>query len=221
MSLDQRIVYAALSRMTKDKMLIQSAFQYWQANLSDKAFDVVEVTSGIESFLGLSDQEKKVLMIALHAASNKTETELAVVPAMILQKSPEPVVDEVSFGQLDKVISSHTPHYYITSQFIVMLIDATRKVGVVSVSEMDDILRDEGLPDLAKKDNKLIRQHGFSSDMVDMKIDSETCRELAHAIYMLLIEVIGPMQADLAVNQAIDKLLGSDMAGRFDPRSLI
>lgn len=218
MSLDQKIVYAGLSRMTEDRVVIQNAFQYWQANYANVAFDVVVVTTALEEYLGLNAKEKKILMISLHAASNKTDSELAAVPAYISQTG-------VNVSELDEapepVVKTQSPHVHITSQFVKLLAKSVNRLGASDYREIDEILQDEGLPQLERKSNQRVKREGFSSDMLSDSANADDCRELAHQLYMLIIEVVGPVQADVAVNQVIDKLLGSDMASRFDPRSLI
>jgi len=218
MSLEQKIVYAGLGRMTQDRGVIQNAFQYWLANLSNQPFDVVAVTIAIEEYLGLSAKEKKVLMISLHAASNKTDSELAVVPAYIMQAGAITPTDNNVPEPEAKTQSSHV---YITSQFVELLADATKRGEAASFREIDEILQDEGLPELDKKTNKRVIDSGFRANMLSDNANADGCRELAHQLYLLIIDVIGPVQADVIVNQVIDKLLGSDMASRFDPRSLI
>jgi len=218
MSLDQRIVYAGLSRMTQNRSVIQNAFQYWQANLSNQAFDVVAVTSAFEEYLGLDAKEKKVLMISLHAASNKSESELAPVPGFITQTGDNVPLNE---KEPEPEVKSLPPHVHVTSQFVQLLAATTKKVDAAGYREIDEILQDEGLLELDNAANKLVKRAGFGSDMLPESASADDCRELAHQLYLLIIDVIGPVQADVAVNQVIDQLLGSDMASRFDPRTLI
>ena len=215
MSIEQKIVYAGLSRMTEDRAVIKNAFDYWQENLSNNAFDIVEVTSHLVSFLGLNAGEKKVLMVAMHSASNKSEIELDDVPGYLSGTGSAEV------KTANKPVISATPHYQITHGFIKGLIHGVRGDGVGSYREVDEILRDEGLNNVSLELNKRIKEHGFNDEILPNIVSEEECRDLVHKLYMLVIEVIGPVKADTIVTNVIGSLKGSEMASRFDPSSLM
>jgi len=222
MSLDQKIVYAGLSRMTDDRAVIQDAYQYWQQNLSNVPFDVVNVTAKLVAYLGLKSSEKKVLMISMHAASNKSEVELDPVPGYLLGQAP--AAAEQSNQQeapVAQAADNSTPHLQITRGYIRQLVDEVTRVNGASYSEMHEILMDEGLPEVSAELNSRIKTYGFSDQVLVSTITEGECRELAHSLYMLMIDVIGPVSADIVINNIIDKLLQSSAATRFDPRSLI
>ena len=218
MSIEQKIVYAGLSRMTDDRVVIKNAFEYWQANFSGAAFDVVDVTSKLVSYLGLGAGEKKVLMIAMHAASSKAEVELADVPGFLLNGA---AIEDVSAEPAAAATINYTPHFQITHGFVKGLVDGVRQSGASSYAEMDEILRDEGLPDATVEQSKLISEHGFSDQIVPGSITENECRDLAHALYLLVIDVIGPVNADVIVTRVTGELMTGAMASRFDPRSLL
>lgn len=219
MSIEQKIVYAGLSRMTDDRVVIKNAFEYWQANFSGAAFDVVDVTSKLVSYLGLGAGEKKVLMIAMHAASSKAEVELADVPGFLLNGAQ--IADVPETNRQPKATINYTPHYQITHGFVKGLVEGVRLSGASLSAEMDEILRDEGLPDTTVEQSKLIAEYGFSEQMLPGSISENECRNLAHNLYLLVIDVIGPVNADSIVTQVIGELIKSDMASRFDPTSLL
>ena len=219
MSIEQKIVYAGLSRMTEDRVVIKNAFDYWQTNLSSNAFDIVEVTSQLVAFLGLSAGEKKVLMIAMHAASNKSNVELEDVPGYLL--GSDAAAESVSESVPKKAVINTTPQHQITVGFVKGLCDGVRSNSASSFTELDDILRDEGLDGVSVAINQNIKQHGFSENILPSSISEEECRDLAHTLYMLIIEVIGPVEADNIVTNVIGVLKRSEMASRFDPSSLI
>ena len=221
MSLEQKIVYTGLSRMTEDRAVIQNAFQFWQANHSNKAFDVVEVTSAIEKYLGLSGGEKKVLMIALHAASTKTDSELSDVPGYILQGGAVPAPAAQGEGAPAVTAPAKSPHYTITSEFINLLASHIKRVSPQEYRELFAILTDEGLPELTLASSDRVKKQGFVPEMLAVNAEESECRDMAHQLYLLIIDVVGPVDADVMVNQVIDKLLQNELASRFDPRSLI
>jgi len=96
-----------------------------------------------------------------------------------------------------------------------------RLKGASLAAEMDEILRDEGLPDTTVELSKLIAEYGFSEQILPGSVSEIECRNLAHNLYLLIIDVIGPVDADSIVTQVIGELIKSDVATRFDPTSLL
>jgi len=218
MSVEQKIVYAGLSRMTDDRVVIKNAFDYWQTNFSNGPFDIVDVTGKLVSFLGLDGGEKKVLMIAMHAASNKSEMELDDVPGFLLGGG---VADIAAQAPVQAATINYTPHYQVTHGFVKGIVEGVRIKGSASFAEMDEIMRDEGLPDATDEQSKLIAEHGFSDRIVPGSITEDECRDLAHSLYLLIIDVIGPVDADIIVTRVTGELMTGSAASLFDPRSLI
>ena len=221
MTLDQKVVFAGLSRMTQDRSVIQSAFIYWQDNHSSDAFDIIKVTVGIESYLGLSQSEKKTLMIALHAASNKSESELDDVPAYILGTKPQAVSEAEAADAVDPRISPDSAHYLVTSEFIRLLVTIIEKKDIDGFRDIHAILLSEGLPEVDIGTNERIKKNGFSETILSKNAEPDECREIAHQLYLLIIDVIGPVVSDDIINQVIDKLIDNSGSQKFDPRSLI
>ena len=219
MSIEQKIVYAGLSRMTDDRVVIKNAFEYWQANFSSIPFDVVDVTSKLVSYLGLGAGEKKVLMIAMHAASSKSQVELEDVPGFLLNGGA--ISDAPEASEAPKATINYTPHYQVTHGFVKGLVEGVRLKGASLAAEMDEILRDEGLPDTTVELSKLIAEYGFSEQILPGSVSEIECRNLAHNLYLLIIDVIGPVDADSIVTQVVGELIKSDVATRFDPTSLL
>lgn len=221
MSIEQKIVYAGLTRMTKDRVVIQNAFQYWQTNLSSNEFDVVDVTAKLVSYLGLGSNEKKVLMIGMHAASNKAEIELGDIPGYISGDAASAGASDKQSESESQSVINYTPHYQITHGYIKLIIDGVRRKGAGSFNEMDEILKEESISGISTEVANRVSKYGFSEEIMSDNMTEDECRDLAHQLYLLVIDVIGPVSADVVVNGAIDKLLTSDVSSRFDPRSLI
>ncbi|MFT6390333.1 MAG: hypothetical protein ACJAUP_003735, partial [Cellvibrionaceae bacterium] len=88
---DQRLVCVGLRKMTKDTALIRGGFLYWNNTLAKQEFDVEKVVTILVDYLGVGVSEKKILMLTLHAASNKLFDELPPVPAVLLSMLKEGV----------------------------------------------------------------------------------------------------------------------------------
>jgi len=52
-------------------------------------------------------------------------------------------------------------------------------------------------------------------------MSEDDCKTVCHSLYMLLAEVVGPMDADVISNKAISALMQMEVAARFDPRELL
>ncbi|MEJ2743715.1 MAG: hypothetical protein P8176_14890, partial [Gammaproteobacteria bacterium] len=65
---DQRVVYRALTRMTDDFALSMCAFQFWLKNHASKALNANEFTADLQQYLGISNDQKRTLTVAIHAS---------------------------------------------------------------------------------------------------------------------------------------------------------
>src|SRR5262245_685184 len=80
---NRRAVYTALSGVCDDRLLLERAFGFWEANFASQAvFRVAQYIDGLMNQVGLSQEQRRSLSIALYAALNKQDRELAEVPAM-------------------------------------------------------------------------------------------------------------------------------------------
>ena len=78
-----RIVYAALSRITDDRVSIQQAFTHWAAAMGAEPLDNEKVASLLSSYLGLGSQQKNRFIVAMHAAGSGAR-ELDELPGYLL-----------------------------------------------------------------------------------------------------------------------------------------
>ena len=92
------------------------------------------------------------------------------------------------------------------------------------LSECKRILRNEGLEDVDPTLNRIF-QGWASTAMTQLElptdVDESTCKNIAHSMYLLIAEIIGPVIADRLVNKAIDETLTIGAALRFSPRHLL
>jgi len=221
--LSQRIVYAGLRRMTDDRSVIKSAYNYWLSQLSNNEFDVLSVVTNLVEFLGLSSQEKKALMIALHAASNKLIDELPPVPGVMSEGvNDSGLSDEPSTqaGTTEKT----SPHQQITQRYIQLFSQYIRRASPSDYTDVRQAIASEGLDGVDRSVSKVIS--GWASDgMANLKlpynITEGMCKTLALEFYMFASEFIGPNQCDEIVIKAINDCLDMDAAARFNPRDLV
>lgn len=220
---EQRVVYAALKRMTTDRNLIKSAYEHWNTSLSNNPFDVFEIVGELNSYLGLGDAERKALMVAMHAASNRLVDQLKPVPEYISSgaAAAQTSTDEAAPKAATKVVS---PHKAVTERYLQLVCQHVKLSDRDSFRELVTIVGDEGLPKLHKTVNKVVKDWGNSGlDKINFDDDVETseCQETALEFYVLLTEVIGPVESDVIVNKAIAEVINMSEAQQFDPRGLL
>lgn len=225
LALNQRVIYAALSRMTDDRSVIKSAYQFWQGNLSAKPFDIIESVTELVNYLGLSGQEKKVLMVSMHAASNKLIDELAQVPAVISEENPGSAqMAATPTNDNNTQTSSKSPQYEVIEFYLQQFVQNIRKVDPSDFTDFRTTIAKEGVEGVtATINNALIQwaKDGFSNLSLAADISQADCKTIAHQLYLLATEFIGPMETDNVVTKSIDNCLNLEAATRFNPRNLI
>src|SRR5687768_13316775 len=97
---NRRAVYTALSGVCDDRLLLERAFGFWEANFSANAvFRVAQYIDGLMGYVGLNQEQRRALSVALYSALNKQDRELAEVPAMFRATAagaPAPEIAPVS-----------------------------------------------------------------------------------------------------------------------------
>jgi len=217
-NVNAKILYTALQRMTDDRAVIKEAFQYWVAELSNSPFDVIETVTSIEKYLGLSTQERKVLMIGMHAAGNRAEHELSDVPDYVLGGVSTPV----SSAKADAPkLRARQPEVELTEAYFARVFEETKRVGISGYRELLSILEDEGLDGASGDLNTAVKNASSGKLELPSSATESDCQNLCHAFYNLVAEVIGPIDADVVSNNAISALLGMEAAARYNPRDLL
>ena len=228
----QRIVCIGLRRMTKDSALIRSGFLYWCEQYSHKEFDVAESVSALVDYLGLDSKDKKFLMIAFHAATNKLFDELPPVPEVLLkmleQGSAIHAVDNTSvvLGSIDneKVIAAKSPQLVVTAEFLRYLVVFLGKYNKDDLLEFKSIIVDEAISEVAEPVSNAVvtwAASGFAKINLPDDILEEECLDIVHQLYLLMSDVIGPVEADKIVHRVIDESLKLEAASRFDPKKFL
>ncbi|MGS2717943.1 hypothetical protein ACVBE9_07215 [Eionea flava] len=223
----QRVVCIGLRRATKDTALIRSGFLYWNKQLADTDFDVSLVANQLVEYLGFGVNEKKALMLTFHAACNKLLDELPAVPQVLLDMASQQVHSEPSQNEpspADKIVATKPACVLTTEAFLVSLMSFLGKYDAEELAELSRILRNEGLVDIDTSVSRVLQgwaERGLTALQLPQDTDESTCKDIAHALYLLMAEIIGPVIADRLVNKAIDHTLSIASAARFSPRELL
>lgn len=221
----QRVLYFGLRRMTNDTALIRSGFLFWREQLSSEPFDIDKVVMALIEYLGLGTSEKKSMMISMHSANNKLYEELPVVPEFLLKLSGSGGVERSQSSDLDdQIVASRSPHYSVLNKYLMSVVSFLERFDLQDFSEYKSILRDEGVDTVEPHLSRVIiawAKNNFSELDLPEGVSEGECYDIAHGAYLLLTEVIGPVEADGIVSRAIDETLKIAEAARFSPRNLI
>ncbi len=219
---NERVIYTGLKRMTNDRTVVANAFRHWQKTLASSPFDIVEVVSALESFLGLDTNEKKRLMIAMHSASSKLLDELDAVPGYLIGGATDIAVPTEQ-GDDDKIVKQQPPMIIAISEFLIEFSKQFSRASPSDVRDFASACRNEIRISHGTFEQALGTFAGahFSEIDVPLDVSLSDCKEAVNAMYNLASEFIGPMEVDRVQFKTIENLLNMEFATRFDPRELI
>lgn len=219
--IDGQMVYFGLSRLTDDRTVIREAYQYWQSQLSDQPFDVLDVASKLTDYIGSDSNGKKTLMIALHAANNKSESELDNVPNFISGNDADLGAD-TPVSQSNNTADAGLPaHSVMTVELFKLMYSRLRQVDSSGYAELSNIIADEGLDNTPQSLHGAIIVSPDRGLKLGSDVTEQQCQALTHALCMLIMEVVGPMVTDDLIDNVIASLLENSHASQYDPRNLL
>ena len=220
----QRILFVGLRRMSNDRNLIIDGFRYWSTELANQPFDIETIVSSLVDYLGLDGNQKKKLMVSLHAASGRMTEDLPPVPAGLLDRiaTPQQSAEFEQESHTD-VRKSQQPHCVVTAGYLQALVRLLIKQDMSAFDDLKAILREEDIPGISDSMQSGIRDWA-SEGLMDLTLPDDVseadCKHLAHEFYLFLTELIGPIDADDLVTAAIGIAKTLDEAARFQPRLL-
>ena len=227
---NQKIVYVGLRRMSNDRNLIIDGFSYWTQKLSSDDFDVNNIVSELVSYMDLDSANKKSLMVAMHAASNRMTEDLPAVPQALIDRtgtkagSANMSEDNVDSGTFDEVQAAKPPHCVVTTVYMQSLVRLLTKQDFSAFEDCKNILLQEGLQEISEAFQQNIIEwavEGLMALEIPESTSEADCKSAAHELYLLLTELIGPMDADNLVDAAIAATMKLDEAARFSPKLLV
>lgn len=219
---DQRVIYAALKRMTTEHGLIQAAFQFWQKDFANAPLDVIDYCNKLVAYLGLNDGQKKSLMVAMHAASSRLPEDLPQVPDGLMS-APAAVLGSQESKKEQKPKAIQKPHLVVCAAFLQQLVQQLRKYHRDDAAELATILQNEGVDDNDPVVHSAIGQWlntGLGSLVLNDNVTQAHCESIAHHIYLLVCELIGPVESDNLVHRVISEVSKLDAAREYDPINL-
>ncbi len=221
LELNQRIVYAGLVRMSDDRNLIKSAFTHWHDNHSSAALDIFEVVTELVDYLGLGVNEKKGLMIGLHNASAQLYEDLKPVPPYILaqgsgEQSAAPTQDSQDLEPQTKLAA----HIEVTANYLQNLSSQIKRKDPSTHAELVKAVADEGLEVMSSVVSDWARA-GLISIQIAPTASVSECQDLAHHMYVMVCDFLGPVESDIIVNRVISDLAALEASREFNPSKLL
>ena len=215
--LNQRIVFAGLSRMSTDRSVIKSAFLHWNQRNTNTAVDIFDVVEMLVGYLGLDVSEKKALMLGLHTASAELYDHLKPVPTYILSDQEESAGDSAVAEAESK---SQAAHAEVTMRYLQTVSLQLKRNDANTHKELVKAVADEGLGGLSNEVSAWAAD-GLNLIKFDPSVSVQDCQDLAHEFYVLVCDFIGPVETDVIVNKAITELSNLDEAREFSPQKLL
>ncbi len=222
---NRRAVYAALSRVCADRLLLERAFAFWETRFASQGvFRVAQYIDGLMGHVGLSQEQRRALSVALYASLSKDKSELAELPAMFHKSGTgttaapttartavqaRTVARDAGVAVLGKVLSG--------------MVDGAARAG-----RHDDLvatLRDHGIPAKSAATRRSLDEWiaGSLTDSQRLadRIPEAERRAVVNGVYVALCEVTGPVLADRILARAIEAAEQLAESVSFPPRSLL
>ena len=162
-------------------------------------------------------------MLAMHAASGRLADELQAVPAYIISDAAAPAQAAAIDESLPSA-KSMSPHKAVTTRYLQVLCQHVKRSDKSALNELAVIISDEGLPGNPADLDSVMKSwadSGLQTLEFSDEVTEDECKDTALNFYVLVTEVIGPVETDVLVNKAIAEVVSMDASQQFDPRGLL
>lgn len=228
---NRRAVYTALSGVCADRLLLERALAFWEAGFASQGvFRVAHYIDGLMGHIGLSQDQRRTLSVALYASLNKKEQELAELPAMFRKAdsstgaaSPRPQApgETPTAGQTRAV--ARNAGAVVLARILSAMVDGAARAG--QHEDLIATLRDHGPAFGSAATSRAVDEWiagslADSQRLADRVSDAER-RAIVNGVYVVLCEVSGPVSADRILARAVEAAEQLAEAVSFPPRSLL
>ena len=231
---NRRAVYSALSRTFDDRMLIQQCYQVWEQYFSKSTiFRVTKFIDGLVKTVGLVNEQRRNLSIALYADLARSELELPEVPTILRsgthrpapeQATPSPINGKPAPDQAGAP-STKSPSAVVFAHLVNAMVERVGKMDASHIPELIQALRDNGAgiqnnPGLHAKLLRWADQH-FDPAFSPAVVAENIMTDFVHAVYLSVCEVVGPVQADRILSAARTSAEALPEAASYPPGQLL
>ncbi len=221
MTKDHKVVYAGLKKACKERQIQKVGFDRWRQKFSSNEFDIADIVNDLTTFLDLGATERKILLISMHAAFSRSETELDAVPEYIMagESAEADIADDNQNELFQSVIK---PGFVVATQSLFHLIEQDiRRHHKSAAGDWKASLLEYKGSGLSLTEVGLMDEFQKYDWALSENTDLPTCQNLAHEGYLRLTQIIGPVEADLCVARIWSTLTSTQYKDDFDASLLI
>lgn len=224
---NRRAVYTALSGVCNDRLLLERALAYWEANFAAQGvFRVAQYVDGLMGQIGLNPDQRRALSVALYSALTKKDGELAELPTMFRRaangqhaKAKSAAAEPGGVG----TVASRDAGAAVLARILSAMVDGTARAG--QHAELIATLRDTATAIGPGATNRALEKwiEGSLADSVRCanSVRAEERAGVVNTVYIALCEVVGPVVADRILARAVEAAEQIAEAVSFPPRSLL
>ncbi len=223
---NQRAVFAALTRMTKDRTLLVQSWRFFEREFAnDPVIQVNDFVKGLDGDVGLDAGQKRNLTVALFAALSRSVSDLPDIPAALVGK-PEPQEThsvKPAAEPADQVDSKLPPEKLVFHSLVHRLYEKVAKRDPDAATEMVEIATEDGgdLPASVFSQLTEWAEGGFKLADGPVEIDLDGMRSACHHLYIAACEALGPVATDRVMAAAVADTNGLPSAELFSPDRLL
>ncbi len=216
---NRRAVYTALSGVCADRLLLERAFVFWEKNFSAQGvFRVAQYIDDLMSQVGLNQEQRRALSIALYSALNKQDGELAELPAMFRRTRPAAPVTNAA----KPAGGARSPQATVLAKVLAGIVDGAARAG-----KQEDLIAT--LQDTQSKLTATVQQaraEWLQSQLADsekfaIRVPGQEHSAVISHVYVALCDAAGPVVADRILARAIEAAEQLAEAVAYPPRSLL
>lgn len=233
----RRVIYQALQSTFADPQLLRRYFELWQREHSQEThFVVTRFAAAVAKVAGLDAEQKSLFQRRLFHGLTQPYENLPRVPDAWMPAANQ--TDDRPFVPVGQVVPTATPAapepvarfdsqerivFKAFAQPIVaaILAKADRHPGVLRQA-VDDL--NNGTDNRTQALHRTFREWSgerFASEALPPLHAAEDLQHLAHQLYLLAADLIGPMQADRLLAQAAAEAERLPEAAVFSPQLLL
>lgn len=209
----ERVVFTALSKISKDRNFVYLAYQKWAESKDQIEFKADSVVEFLEKSVGLNPNEKRNFRIALYALSARSENELLQVPDVLITG------DSLSAGTSTtsnkehhtKTVSSLSPEELGFQALFESLVTESSAADEDALDDLAEHFQDKKTIKEMKLSKPTMRKLStWASNESRQEIDPgaftlKDMKSIIHQAYICVCETLGPVKADRVLSMAMNK----------------
>ncbi len=225
---NQRAVFAALARMTKDRTLMLECWEFFASKFrGTPVLSVNDFVMGLANHVGLDPDQKRAMTVALFAALNRDVAELPELPATLREvKADQPSeAEKANAAAQENHSADYSPSQIVFQALLGDFCFRLARQDPDAATDLAEIIAEGSLPE--NLDGALFATFnqwangGFDLSTCPIDVPENQLGDIMHQYYVGACEAVGPVTADRLLTRAVEsanKLPESDL---FPPDRLL